>query len=130
MKNESIEAERAMAALFNGLTRIERMALLGRLEMAGASIYRALAEGEQNAKAREALLGAADNEGKNGALLRLMSTAKERCEKCGTAIAQAGGGFACTFQCTFCEPCAAGLKMACPNCGGPLAPRRELQSRL
>ena len=130
MKNESIEAERAMAALFNGLTRLERMALLGRLEMAGASIYRALAEGEQNPKAREALLGAADNEGKNGALLRLMSTAKERCEACGNAIAQAGDGLACSFQCTFCEPCATELKLVCPNCGGALAARRKLQSRL
>ena len=127
MKN--VEAERAMAALFDGLTRIERMALLGRLEMAGASIYRALAEGEQNAKAREALLGAADNEGKNGALLRLMSTAKDRCENCGNAIAEAGDGLACSFQCTFCEACAAELKSVCPNCGGALAPRWELQSQ-
>jgi hypothetical protein len=130
MKNESIEAERAMAALFNGLTRIERMALLGRLEMAGASIYRALAEGEQNAKAREALLGAADNEGKNGALLRPMSTPRTSCEKCGNEIAQAGDGLACSFQCTFCDPCAAELKLVCLNCGGPLESRRELQARL
>jgi hypothetical protein len=128
MKNG--EAERAMAALFDGLTRIQRMALLGRLEMAGASIYQTLAEGEQNAKAREALLGAADNEGKNGALLQLMSTPKASCEKCGNAIAQADDGFACSFQCTFCEPCAAELKLVCPNCGGTLAPRLELQSRV
>ena len=32
----------------------------------------------------------------------------------------------CTFECTFCEPCALSLRHTCPNCGGELVlrPRR------
>ena len=75
--------EQQLAALFEGLTRVERFELLGRLEHAGAAIYRALAAGETNLKAREALLSAALDEEKNGNLLHLMSNAKDSCEKCG-----------------------------------------------
>ncbi|MCA6284466.1 MAG: DUF1272 domain-containing protein, partial [Phenylobacterium sp.] len=34
------------------------------------------------------------------------------------------GAFICSFECTFCEPCAGGeLAGACPNCSGVLLPR-------
>jgi hypothetical protein len=58
-----------MAALFEGLPRIQRIALLGRLEMAGGQVYRALAADEKNVQAREALLRAAGDEERNGELL-------------------------------------------------------------
>ena len=65
MSNEKVSPARAMAALFEGLGRREQMALLGKLEIAGGSIYRALAADEKNAKAREALLKAAEDEERN-----------------------------------------------------------------
>lgn len=29
----------------------------------------------------------------------------------------------CTFECTFCEPCASAMNFVCPNCGGELVRR-------
>jgi hypothetical protein len=130
MSDQISEAERALAALFEGLTRMQRMALLARLEVAGGGLYRALAADEHNAAAREKLFAAAGDEEKNGALLRLMSTPKDRCEKCEHALAQPTDGFACSFQCTFCDACADALKSICPNCGGALESRATLQARV
>ena len=121
--------EQAMAALFAGLTRMQRMALLGRLEAAGAGLYRALAADETNGKAKAMLLDAAGNEEKNGGLMQLMSTPKGGCEKCGKPLAAPADGQACSFQCTFCDDCARALEAACPNCGGALESRRALQAR-
>ena len=130
MPNQISDAERGMAALFDGLTRMQRMALLARLEVAGGALYKGLAADEQNLKAREKLLAAAQDEEKNGALLRLMSTPKDRCEKCERPLVQATDGLACSFQCTFCDACAAELKSVCPNCGGALESRATLQARI
>ena len=123
MSSEKISPERTMAALFDGLTRRERMALLERLEVAGGSIYRALATEEKNLKAREALLRAAEDEEKNGGLLKLMTTAKTECEKCHRPLTSPSAGRACSFQCTFCDDCAGALNLICPNCGGALETR-------
>jgi len=112
--------EQNLAALFDGLSRRERMALLSRLEYAGAALYRGFAAEENNLKAREALLQAAEREEANGGVLRLMTTPKDRCEKCSTAMASATDGYACSFQCTFCDNCATGFNFVCPNCGGAL----------
>lgn len=117
--NES--PERVMASLFVGLNRHEQMSLLGRLESAGAAIYRALAADEKNVKARDALLKAADREEENGDLLRLMTTAKTSCERCGKPLRQRSEARVCSFQCTFCADCAASMNHSCPNCGGTLA---------
>jgi hypothetical protein len=130
LSNKISDAERGMAALFEGLTRMQRMALLARLEVAGGALYRGLAADEHNLKAREKLLAAAEDEEKNGGLLRLMSTPKDRCEKCERALAQQTDGLACSFQCTFCDDCAAILKSVCPNCGGALESRAILQARI
>jgi uncharacterized protein len=119
-----------MAALFDGLSRMQRMALLARLEVAGGSLYRGLAAEEQNPKARAKLIAAAEDEEKNGELLRLMSTPKDRCEKCERALAQPTDGTACSFQCTFCDECASTLKSVCPNCAGALEARATLQARI
>src|SRR5689334_13938090 len=106
MSTANMRAEEQMAALFEGLTRAEQLALLGRLEMAGGQLYRALAADEKNIKAREALLKAAGDEECNGQLLKLMSTPKTACEKCARPLPIPTDGFSCSFQCTFCESCA------------------------
>jgi hypothetical protein len=122
MSSKPASPEQVMASLFVGLSRHEQMALLGRLESAGANVYRALAADEKNAKAREALLKAAGREEENGGLLRLMTTAKEGCEKCGKALPVRADAHVCSFQCTFCADCAGAMNRVCPNCGGALAP--------
>ena len=125
----ALEPEQQMAALFVGLSRMQRMALLSRLERAGANLYRQFANDEDNAKAREALLKAAADEEGNGALMALMSTPKNACEKCGRTLSDPNEGLACSFQCTYCVPCADALKMTCPNCNGTLAARSVLAAR-
>jgi len=46
------------------------------------------------------------------------------CERCGTNLpAHTGGAFICSFECTFCAPCAEELDDICPNCGGELLDR-------
>ena len=49
------------------------------------------------------------------------------CERCGTALGQADEAHVCSWECTFCPACAAGLRSVCPNCGGELVrrPRRQ-----
>ena len=122
MSDEATQPEQAMAALFEGLSRREQLALLGRLEKAGGGIYRALAEGERNRMAREKLLAAAGKEDENSSLTTLMGTLKGECEKCSQKLAPTSG-HACSFQCTFCDPCTGTLAKVCPNCDGPLEPR-------
>ena len=50
---------------------------------------------------------------------------KSACERCAAALpADQPGARICSFECTFCEPCAGGeLAGACPNCVGVLLPR-------
>jgi hypothetical protein len=46
------------------------------------------------------------------------------CERCGAALpADEAGAFICSFECTFCSPCAEALDELCPNCGGELLDR-------
>jgi hypothetical protein len=46
------------------------------------------------------------------------------CEHCGADLpAELPGAFICSFECTFCAPCAEGLDDRCPNCGGELVDR-------
>jgi uncharacterized protein len=66
------------------------------------------------------LLKASEREEDNGQLLRTMTTAKDRCEKCAADLRSAADGYSCSFQCTFCDNCAGGFGFVCPNCGGPL----------
>ncbi len=120
MSKEDAAPEKVMTSLFAGLSRHEQMALLGRLELAGAGIYRALAAQEKNAKAREALLSAAGREEENGGLLRLMTTPRHGCEKCGKPLPNRPDAHVCSFQCTFCAGCAGAMNHVCPNCGGAL----------
>jgi len=45
------------------------------------------------------------------------------CEKCGTGLAADGEARICSFECTFCPPCADAMDGTCPNCGGELVAR-------
>ena len=46
------------------------------------------------------------------------------CERCGADLpADAPGAFICSFECTFCAPCAEALDDRCPNCAGELTDR-------
>jgi uncharacterized protein len=125
-KLDKIPPEQAIAALFEGKSRLEQMALLARLEFGGGSIYRAWAKSEKNEKARERLLKAADREDENGKLLALMSTYKTECEKCHKPLPSNADALACSFQCTFCPDCASSHQNVCPNCSGELSVRSPL----
>lgn len=50
---------------------------------------------------------------------------RPNCEHCDADLpADAPGAFICSFECTYCNPCADGkLGRTCPNCGGALVPR-------
>jgi len=53
------------------------------------------------------------------------------CERCGADLpAEAPGAFICSFECTFCAPCAEALDDRCPNCGGELMDRPTRARRL
>ncbi|WP_418957688.1 DUF1272 domain-containing protein [Streptomyces tritici] len=46
------------------------------------------------------------------------------CERCGTTPLPADGpARICSYECTFCVPCAEAMAGVCPNCGGELVPR-------
>jgi hypothetical protein len=48
---------------------------------------------------------------------------RTQCERCGTALAPDGAAAICSYECTFCRPCAETLDLVCPNCGGELVTR-------
>src|SRR5204863_4065123 len=55
---------------------------------------------------------------------------RARCERCGAELQPTGDAYICTYECTFCAPCAATLAHVCPNCRGELVRRpRRLSSR-
>ncbi|MGH7588429.1 MAG: DUF1272 domain-containing protein [Gemmatimonadota bacterium] len=52
---------------------------------------------------------------------------RDRCERCERELAADGTAYICSYECTFCEPCASRLECLCPNCRGELVrrPRRS-----
>ena len=56
---------------------------------------------------------------------------RPNCECCNRDLPpQSEEALICSFECTFCRPCAnSGLKGKCPNCGGELVarPRRPTE---
>jgi uncharacterized protein len=52
---------------------------------------------------------------------------KSNCERCGAALSETAAAVICSYECTFCPACAAGVEFVCPNCGGELLarPRRS-----
>ena len=56
---------------------------------------------------------------------------RDRCERCTTtALPVDGPARICSYECTFCVPCAEAMGRVCPNCGGELVarPRRVTPS--
>lgn len=45
------------------------------------------------------------------------------CEQCGASLPHEGEARICSYECTFCPPCADGMSETCPNCGGELVRR-------
>ena len=45
------------------------------------------------------------------------------CERCGNALAPDADARICSFECTFCVPCAEAMDHVCPNCSGELVAR-------
>ncbi len=53
---------------------------------------------------------------------------KPHCERCNAALpAHSEAARICSYECTFCADCSAGMQDRCPNCGGELLarPRRK-----
>ncbi|MFE1439078.1 DUF1272 domain-containing protein [Streptomyces sp. NPDC058739] len=49
---------------------------------------------------------------------------RDRCERCTTAeLPGDGAARICSYECTFCLPCAEAMEGVCPNCGGELVDR-------
>jgi hypothetical protein len=48
---------------------------------------------------------------------------RDRCERCGAALAADGDALICSYECTFCRSCADEMSQVCPNCGGELVAR-------
>jgi len=46
------------------------------------------------------------------------------CERCDVDLPPSAEAYICSFECTFCAPCAnSKLHFVCPNCGGELVRR-------
>jgi len=56
---------------------------------------------------------------------------KPACESCAAPLPFGAEAFICSYECTYCAPCAEGGARRCPNCAGELVrrPRREAQSQ-
>jgi hypothetical protein len=52
---------------------------------------------------------------------------KPACERCDAPLPSDAAATICTYECTFCVPCAEAMEHVCPNCGGELVarPRRR-----
>ncbi|MCX4982616.1 DUF1272 domain-containing protein [Streptomyces sp. NBC_00250] len=49
---------------------------------------------------------------------------REQCERCEVAVLVVDGpARICSYECSFCVPCADAMSDVCPNCGGELVPR-------
>ena len=51
------------------------------------------------------------------------------CERCGRALGHADEAYVCSFECTFCPACEAGLGSTCPNSVGELVRRPKRRPR-
>jgi DNA-binding winged helix-turn-helix (wHTH) protein len=52
---------------------------------------------------------------------------RQTCERCQLVLDSEADAMICSYECTFCSRCAAGMSCVCPNCGGELVarPRRR-----
>jgi hypothetical protein len=54
---------------------------------------------------------------------------KPACERCEQPLPQEAEARICSYECTFCPPCAEEMQGTCPNCGGELVPRPKRRDR-
>lgn len=54
---------------------------------------------------------------------------RDHCEKCRASLPHEGEAWICSYECTFCAACRAGLAAVCPNCGGELVKRPRRRAR-
>jgi len=55
----------------------------------------------------------------DGAMLEMRTV----CERCAAPLEATGDALICSYECTFCAPCAEALNRICPNCAGELVAR-------
>ncbi len=48
---------------------------------------------------------------------------RQQCERCGAGLEDDSDAVICSFECTFCRPCAEVVAFVCPNCSGELVAR-------
>ena len=48
---------------------------------------------------------------------------KPHCERCAASTGHREKAYICSFECTFCAPCAQTMRCVCPNCAGDLMVR-------
>jgi hypothetical protein len=48
---------------------------------------------------------------------------RTECERCHAALPFDADARICSYECTFCAPCAATMASVCPNCSGELVAR-------
>jgi hypothetical protein len=48
---------------------------------------------------------------------------RTECERCGAALSPESDAVICSYECTFCKPCAEAMDYVCPNCSGELVSR-------
>jgi len=53
---------------------------------------------------------------------------KPHCEKCNVDLPPADDACICSYECTFCAPCATEMNNVCPNCAGELVRRPKRQT--
>ena len=54
---------------------------------------------------------------------------KATCEQCESRLGTGDEVFICSYECTFCPACTAGMSHVCPNCGGELVRRPRRASK-
>jgi len=54
---------------------------------------------------------------------------RAHCESCDAELGLDAEARICSYECTFCVPCAEAMELTCPNCGGELVPRPRRVAR-
>lgn len=57
-------------------------------------------------------------------------TMKTTCERCRTHLRPDSPAAICSYECTYCEPCAQAVYHVCKNCAGELQPRPKRLTRI
>jgi len=50
---------------------------------------------------------------------------KKECLDCSSELNDKSDAYICSYECTYCEPCAGKVEFVCKNCGGDLQKRPQ-----